>query len=104
VKTSVLRFGDLEINLSRREALKGRRHLPLRPREYALLELLALRQGAVVSRAEIERQIYDERVSPMSNVVDSAVCNLRKMIDTPGAPSWIETRRGMGYLFGEPQA
>ena len=40
----------------------------------------------------------------MSNVVDSAVCVLRKHIDTPGQPSLIETRRGLGYVLGgEPE-
>lgn len=101
--SSRLIFGSLEINLLRREASRDGRVLLLRPREYALLELLALRQGEVISRTEIERHIYDDRANPMSNVVDSAICTLRKLIDTPGEESWIETRRGMGYIFGKPE-
>ena len=103
-KTPSLIFDDLEINMSLRRATKAGNPLDLRPREYSLLEFLALRSGEVVSRTEIECHIYDERVSPMSNVVDSAICSLRKMIDTPGGPSWIQTRRGMGYIFAEPQS
>ncbi|MCX5758330.1 MAG: helix-turn-helix domain-containing protein, partial [Candidatus Hydrogenedentes bacterium] len=71
-----------------------------KPREYALLEYLALRGGDVVTRSEIERHIYDERVDPISNVVDSAICSLRKVIDPPDGPSMIQTRRGMGYVLG----
>jgi len=104
IKSPNLIFGDLEINTSLRLVSKAGNPLDLRPREYSLLELLALRAGVVVSRTDIERHIYDERVSPMSNVVDSAICSLRKVIDTPGSPSWIQTRRGMGYIFGEPQS
>ena len=99
VKTPRLCFGDLEIDLLRRVATRSGDDLDLRPREYALLEYLALREGEVVPRAEIERRIYDERVEPLSNVVDSAICSLRKAIDTPGCPSMIRTRRGMGYVF-----
>ena len=102
VKTPVLRVGGLEIDLVRREAFREGVSLHLKPREYALLEYLALRRGELVSRSEIERHIYDERVEPMSNVVDSAVCSLRRAIDTPKQPSMIQTRRGMGYIFGGP--
>ncbi len=50
--------------------------LPKRDGLSVLAELR--RRGQVVSRAEIEAHIYDEQVDPMSNVVDSAVCSLRK--------------------------
>jgi DNA-binding response OmpR family regulator len=54
----------------------------------------------VVTRAEIEGQIYDGQVDPMSNVVDSAVCTLRKKIAQPaGAAPLIHTRRGLGYVL-----
>ena len=76
--------------------------LDLTAREFALLEYLALREGQVVSRSEIESHIYDDQVEPMSNVVDSAVYHLRKKIDEPGRPSLICTRRGMGYILRNP--
>ncbi|MDB5295668.1 MAG: Transcriptional activator protein CzcR, partial [Phycisphaerales bacterium] len=40
-----------------------------------------------------------ERAGPASNVVDAAVYSLRKKIDPPGGPSYVRTRRGMGYAF-----
>ena len=73
--------------------------MALAPREYAVLECLAQRAGAVVSRSEIEARIYDDLVEPMSNVVDAAVCALRRKLDPPGSPSLIKTRRGLGYIL-----
>ena len=99
VKTSRLSFGELEIDMVRRMALRSGKELSLKPREYSLLEYLALRAGELVTRTEIEQHIYDERVEPTSNVVDSAICSLRKAIDTPDKASMIHTRRGMGYMF-----
>lgn len=103
IKSQQLTVGDLTIDMARRVVRRGAEDLELRPREYALLELLALRQGQLVSRTEIEQHIYDEQAEPMSNVVDSAMCILRKKIDRPGGPSLIQTRRGMGYALQEPE-
>ena len=90
---------DLEIDLSSRIVLKNGIMINLLPREYALLEFLALNKGALVTRTQIEQHIYDEQVAPISNVVDSAICSLRKKIDNPEEPSLIITRRGMGYII-----
>lgn len=98
-KATKIIVGDLEIDTLGRTAARGGAAIALSPREYALLEYLALRQGEVVSRTEIERHIYDERVEPMSNVVDAAVYALRRKIDRPGMPPLIHTRRGMGYVL-----
>lgn len=92
-------IGDLEIDTAARLVQRGGIPVALRPREYALLEYLALHRGTLVSRSDIEAHIYDERVQPMSNVVDTAVCALRRKVDLPGTSSLIETRRGMGYIF-----
>ena len=102
VKTSRLSFGELEIDMVRRMASRSGEELSLKPREYSLLEYLALRAGELVTRTEIEQHIYDERVEPTSNVVDSAICSLRKAIDTPDKASMIHTRRGIGYMFEGP--
>jgi DNA-binding response OmpR family regulator len=103
VKDPHIRVGELEIDTALRVARRKGETIPLRPREYALLEYLSLHRGKVVSRTEIEAHIYDERVQPMSNVVDNAVCALRRKVDVPDAPSLIETRRGVGYVFGSEQ-
>ncbi len=102
VKGPALHVGELEIDTAARTVRHGGTEVILQPREYALLEYLVMQRGKVVPRADIERHIYDDRVEPMSNVVDSAICQLRKKIDAPGAPSLIQTRRGMGYILSEP--
>jgi DNA-binding response OmpR family regulator len=103
VKTPRLIIGDLKIDLSSRVVSRKGKVIRLKPREYAVLEFLALREGEVVSRTEIEEHIYDERVEAASNVVDSAICILRRELDRPGEPSLIHTRRGMGYMLKGPE-
>ena len=99
VKTALIRVANLEIDTSRRNVRRDGDNLDLPPREFALLEYLAMRQGKLVTRPEIEAHIYDDRAEPSSNVIESAIYALRKKIDRPGAPSLIQTRRGMGYVL-----
>jgi DNA-binding response OmpR family regulator len=98
-KTPLLRINDLKIDLAAKTVTRGEEQIPLRPREFALLEFLTLRRGQVVSRSEIESHIYDVSADVMSNVVDSAVCALRRKIDPPDGDSIIQTRRGLGYII-----
>ncbi|MEM7014691.1 MAG: helix-turn-helix domain-containing protein, partial [Verrucomicrobiota bacterium] len=81
-------------------AHRGQQLLELTAREYALLEFLMLRAGEVVSRTEIEEHIYDDMISPMSNVVDTAIYALRKKIavNADSGPL-IHTKRGHGYIL-----
>jgi DNA-binding response OmpR family regulator len=102
VKKPRINIGDLVLDTAARTVNRGSALIELAPREYALLEYLALKQGQVVTRAEIEAHIYDDQVDPMSNVIDAAVYTLRKRIDEPGKPSLILTRRGMGYILQPP--
>ncbi|HSH15857.1 MAG TPA: response regulator transcription factor [Verrucomicrobiae bacterium] len=100
-KQKLIEIGSLCLRLNRKQATRNGEPLELTPREYRLLEYLAARRGQVVSRQEIEAHIYDDLVEPMSNVVDSAICALRKKIGGPDAPPLIHTRRGLGYLMEE---
>lgn len=98
-KNPRIEIGQLALDLSARSVIIAGRPISLTPREYALLEYLALRQGQVVSRTQIEQHIYDDAAEPMSNVVDSTICALRRKIDLAGGTSLIQTRRGMGYVL-----
>lgn len=98
-KNPTIELDGVSIDTAGRRAFCAGTDLGLTPREYALLELLALLRGQVVSRTAIENHIYDDRVDPMSNVVDSTVCSLRRKIQDAGAPQLIETRRGEGYIL-----
>jgi DNA-binding response OmpR family regulator len=99
-KDSRASFGSLTIDFAARSVMRGGVTLELTAREYRLLEFLARQRGKLVSRADIEEHIYDERVTPMSNVVDPAICILRRKISTgePGE-AVIHTRRGLGYML-----
>ena len=103
VKRPRLEIGPLQIDTGTRTVYRGGKPIALSPREYSILEYLSARRGQVVSRAEIEAHVYDDRVEPMSNVIDSSICALRRRIDTAGEPSLITTRRGMGYVLGVDQ-
>lgn len=96
-----LAVADLEIDTLARRVWRAGQPVELTGREYQLLEYLVRRTGEVVSRTEIEAHIYDGQVDPMSNVVDSAVCNLRKKIGAANAAPLIHTRRGLGYVLAE---
>lgn len=103
-RNAQVKVDDLVIDMVSKTASRKGRGIDLTPREFRLLEYLAMRRGEVVSRTEIEQHIYDERVDPMSNVVDSTVCSLRKKIDGRSSHPLIHTRRGMGYVLGEVES
>jgi two-component system OmpR family response regulator len=102
VKRPEIEIGELAIDTSARTVRVGSELVGLTPREYALLEYLALRRDEVVSRAEIESHIYDDQTEAMSNVVDSAIYHLRRKLNRGDGESFIETRRGMGYVLRNP--
>jgi DNA-binding response OmpR family regulator len=95
---SVLRVGDLEVDLTRREARRAGSLIPLTAREFGLLELLAFRANEVVSRSEIWGRLYDSDDDGTSNVVDVYISYLRRKIDRGRTPL-IVTRRGEGYML-----
>jgi len=99
-RSKIVAVGDLSVDLSARTARREGELVDLTAREFALLELLALNQGAVVSRRDIEARLYDERDEPTSNVIDAAVCRLRRKIDRSGLAPLVHTRRGEGYWLG----
>jgi DNA-binding response OmpR family regulator len=99
VKNPLITVGDLEIDTLRRSISRSGVEIELTAREYALLELLALRQGEVVTRAEIWEQLYDFNQDPESNVVDVFIAYLRRKIEGEGRMKLIHTRRGMGYML-----
>ena len=93
----VIHVGDLRLDTAARHVQRRNRVVPLTAREYALLEYLAHRAGAVVSRADIAEHVWDEHYDPLSNVIDVYVQRLRRKVDLPGQDSLIRTRRGEGY-------
>lgn len=95
----VLKHGKLEVDLNNREIRFDARVAPTTRREFNLMRLLVEHQGEVLSRMQIEDQLYHEHNLPESNSVNSAICSLRRKLETLGCPKVITTRRGMGYIF-----
>lgn len=98
-KDPLVRVDDLVIDTAARRVERAGVEVPLTPREYALLEYLAHRVGASVSRLELEEHLYDEHRQVSSNAVDSAVCALRARLDVGSRRPIIHTRRGFGYVL-----
>ncbi|MRW92509.1 heavy metal response regulator transcription factor [Duganella sp. FT80W] len=94
---SMLRVGDLELDLPRRRVVRAGQRLALTNKEYALLELFMQNQGVVLSRALIASRVWDMNFDSDTNVVDVAVRRLRQKIDRPFALPLIHTVHGMGY-------
>lgn len=99
-KNACIVLGEVKINTLARQVCHGGRPVELTSREYLVLEYLALRRGQVVTRGEIEEHVCDENADPISNVIDVAICNLRRKLN---APALIQTRRGAGYVLCGPK-
>ena len=90
---AILEVGDVEIDTAEHTVRKAGQPVALTPREYALVELLALHKGKLVTRTMIYDHIFDEEDDSLSNLVDVHVANIRKKL----GKDFITTRRGEGY-------
>jgi len=95
----VLSLADLRVDTTARTVRRGSEVIELSAREYRLLEFLARRAGAVVSRTDIEQHLYGDETEVFSNTVESTISTLRRKLDQPGSAPLIHTRRGLGYVL-----
>jgi two-component system, OmpR family, alkaline phosphatase synthesis response regulator PhoP len=95
-------FGDVEIDFERAEVRKGGVPIALAAKELQLLRYLVNHRDRVVPREEILQQVweYDSEVS--SRTIDVHVAWLRQKLDSPQNPKFIQTVRGKGYRFTQP--
>ena len=100
VSNPLMRIGSLEMNTALRSITLAGRPVDLTAREYALLELLALRREEVVSREFLYEHLFDERDDTMSNMLDVYIYKLRHKL----GKGVIRTRRGIGYQIADPAA
>jgi heavy metal response regulator len=101
VKEAVIRIADLEIDTASHQVRRAGKPIALSAKEYSLLEFLAYRKGAVVSRTDIVEHIYNEDADMDSNVVDVYINYLRNKIDKEFSGKLIHTVRGAGYILKE---
>lgn len=96
----VHRFGDLEINFKKYYARKKGKPLKLSPREYELLRCFIEKQGEIISREELLKQIWGYESYPDTRTVDAHIAKLRRKIENkPEEPKLIVTIHGIGYKF-----
>lgn len=100
---SVIRVGDLEVNLQTRIASVKGKILNLTGKEYAILELLAMRKGAALTKEAFLNHLYGGMDEPELKIVDVFVCKLRrKIFDLTQEDGYIETIWGRGYMLRDP--
>jgi len=96
VSDTVYRVADLELDTERMLAMRAGTRLTLSPRSFEILRLLMRKAPAVVSRREMERELWGDEV-PDSDALRSHLYNLRRIVDKPFERSLIETLPGQGF-------
>jgi two-component system OmpR family response regulator len=103
VKETILRVGDLEIDLLMRIVRRRGHEIELLPREFRLLEYLVRNGGQVVSRAMLLQHVWDLHFDPSTNVIDVYVGRVRRKIDSGQTYPLIHTIRGVGFCLRAPE-
>lgn len=97
---SIIHVGPLEISLEEKTVkFKGKR-IPLTSKEYAIVELLAMRKGSVLAKEVFLNHLYNGIDEPEIKVVDVFICKIRKKLqDATGNGRLVETVWGRGYVM-----
>jgi two-component system, OmpR family, response regulator len=102
IKETMLRVGDLALDLVSRTASRRGRDISLLPREFQLLEYLVRNEDRVVSRAMLLQHVWDLHFDPTTNIIDVYVGRVRRKVDAQHAYPLIHTVRGVGYCLRAP--
>jgi two-component system OmpR family response regulator len=102
VKETVLRVGDLEMDLVSRTVSRRGQEIKLLPREFQLLEYLVRNEDRVVPRAMLLQHVWDLHFDPTTNIIDVYVGRVRRKVDGQQAYPLIHTVRGVGYCVRAP--
>lgn len=103
LRTNLLTIGDLTMDIEQRRVTRGGEEIPLLPKEFSILEYLIRNKEKVLSREQIEDQIWNYEYSGSSNNVDGYMSRLRKKIDEGREQKLIHTMRGMGWVIRAPR-
>lgn len=98
-ETSVLRFGDLELDSATHTVKKNNNPIKLHRQEYSLLEVFMKQPDRVLSARSLVQQICANEDESNGDILRTTIWRLRKQIDTKGKPSYIESVHGVGYRF-----
>ena len=97
----LLTVGDLQINTVDHTVRRGERAITLTAMEYRVLEYLAHRSGAVVSKSELLEHLYDYNWEKFSNVIEVYISGLRRKLNDGKQRQLIHTLRNQGYTLQE---
>src|SRR5499426_3002905 len=102
MKETLLRVGDLEMDLLTRTVRRKGRAIELLPKEFQLLAYLVRHAGQVIPRALLLQHVWDLHFDPMTNIIDVYVGRLRRKVEGGGAYPLIHTVRGVGVCLRAP--
>jgi two-component system, OmpR family, response regulator len=103
VKDTVLRVGDLELDLVSRTVNRGGRDIKLLPREFQVLEYLVRNEDHVVPRTMLLEKVWDLHFDPSTNIIDVYVGRVRRKVDGEQTYPLIHTVRGVGFCVRAPR-
>ncbi len=93
-----IKLGEVEIDLVRQTAKRGRKPMHLTAKEFAMLRLMAETPGEPVSRERFLDVVWGYAAFPTTRTVDNHIASLRSKIEkNPDEPRWIKTMHGVGY-------
>jgi two-component system copper resistance phosphate regulon response regulator CusR len=101
-KSGVIRIADLEIDTGAARVRRAGHDIHLTPREYSLLEALAVNEGRVLTREVIHDRVWQDDES-YSNTVNVHIALLRRKIDSEHEVKLIQTVHGFGYMLRSPE-
>src|SRR6202020_614976 len=96
---TLLRVGDLEMDLIGREVRRRGQEIDLQPREFQLLEFLMRHAGQSVTRTMLLERVWEYHFDPQTNVIDVHISRLRAKIDKGFDTTLLHTIRGAGYII-----
>jgi len=96
---TILRAGDLEMDLLQRKVTRSGRRIELQPQEFKLLEYLLRNAGRVVTRTMLLEKVWDFHFDPKTSVVETHMSRLRGKVDRGFGQELIHTVRGAGYCL-----
>ncbi|HEY3856647.1 MAG TPA: response regulator transcription factor [Verrucomicrobiae bacterium] len=95
-----LKLDDVEIDLARQVATRGKRQVHLTAKEFAMLRLMAEAEGEPVTRQRFLDVVWGYTAFPTTRTVDNHIASLRAKLERdPEEPRWIKTVHGVGYKF-----
>jgi len=100
-ENSILKLGDIELNLDTRQVSINQADIQLTQKEFSLLEFLIRNKNKVCTRTRIIEHVWDIHFDSNTSVIDVYINFLRKKLDAAGAGNFIHTLRGVGYIARE---